>query len=100
MAIDSEHFSQTAPGRSIDDVQELIGRAEEMLTKLDEWGDENSERLRRKLNENVRLARDNLGHTKDRSSNSTRRVLGPALTAIGTASLSGFVIGLLVASPN
>jgi ElaB/YqjD/DUF883 family membrane-anchored ribosome-binding protein len=96
---DIEHSPRSAaPARSIDEVQELIGRVEEMLTTLDEWGDENSERLRRKLNDNVSLARGSLIQVQQRSSAGTRRVLGAALTTVSLASLSGFVIGFLVAS--
>lgn len=99
VATDIEHSPRTAaPARSIDEVQELIGRVEEMLTTLDEWGDESSERLRRKLNDNVRLARGSLSQVQQRSSAGTRRVLGAALSTVSLASLSGFVIGLLVAS--
>jgi len=96
---DIGHSPRTAaPARNIDEVQELIGRVEEMLTTLDEWGDENSERLRRKLNDNVSLARGSLIQVQQRSSGGTRRVLGAALTTVSLASLSGFVIGFLVAS--
>ena len=85
-------------GRSVDEVQELIGRVEEMLATLDELGDANTDRLRRKLNKRVSLARDSLVHAVDGSSIRTRRVLRPALMAVSIASLTGFVIGLVVAS--
>ena len=99
VATDIEHSPQTAAlGRTVDEVQELIGRVEEMLATLDEWGDENYQRLRRKLNDNVSLARGSLIQAEHRGSAGTRRVLRVALTTISLASLSGFVIGLLVAS--
>jgi len=83
------------PECDVDAVQELIGRVEDMLATLDEWGDENSGRLRRKLNETVSAARGSLWQTEERGVHRTPSRLPGMLTAVSIAALSGFLVGYL-----
>jgi hypothetical protein len=85
----------STPGCAVDVVQELIGRVEDMLATLDEWGDENSGRLRRKLNETVSAARGSLWQTEERGVHRTPSRLPGMLTAVSIAALSGFLVGYL-----
>jgi ElaB/YqjD/DUF883 family membrane-anchored ribosome-binding protein len=85
---------------SIDEVQDLIGRTEEILDTLKELGDTSYDRLRLKLNENVNVVREKLLDGVGRPENG--RIGGyraPTFTVatLIVATLSGFVIGLLVA---
>lgn len=85
---------------TIDEVQDLIGRTEEILETLKELGDTSYDRLRLKLNENVNVARGKLVDRAGRPKKGTvegYRVLGLSIATLSVATLSGFVIGLLVA---
>ena len=93
-----------ASGTSVDEVQDLIRRTEEILDTLKELGDTSYGRLRHKLNENVNVVRDKLMDRVERAENgsdaggrSAMRVTVTTVTALSVATLTGFVIGLAVA---
>ncbi len=98
MATGIEESARIASPRSVDEVQELIGRVEAMLATLEDYGEGNSERLRRKLNETVSLARGNL--VEDRGVEGTPPRLPELFTMVSFAVLGGLMVGLLVASPE
>lgn len=85
---------------SVDEVQELIGRAEQVLDTLEDLGDGNCDRLRLKLSENVNLTRgklmENIGQPRNGSGVWKRRARTLTVGAVGIAALSGFAVGLLV----
>ena len=58
-----------ASGTSVDEVQDLIRRTEEILDTLKELGDTSYGRLRQKLNENVNVVRDKLMDRVERAEN-------------------------------
>ena len=86
---------------TIDEVQDLIGRSEEILDSLKERGDTSYQRLRLKLNTNVNVVRNRLMDGVERSDKSDiaggDRVLRFTLATLSVATLAGFVLGLLVA---
>jgi ElaB/YqjD/DUF883 family membrane-anchored ribosome-binding protein len=108
VATDVERSIEVNPypsGASVDEVQELIRRVEEILETLEGLGDANCDRLRLKLNENASVARDKLtdrvSQDPENGSDSGKRyVLGLVVIALSIATLSGFVIGFLVARQN
>jgi ElaB/YqjD/DUF883 family membrane-anchored ribosome-binding protein len=96
---------QTSPSArvsesAIDEIQALIGIIEEMLGWLDERAVTSASRLRRKLNENVRLARGSVAEVSERGSDTNRRAWRLAAIALGLSSLGGFALGLLLARPR
>jgi ElaB/YqjD/DUF883 family membrane-anchored ribosome-binding protein len=91
--------SRNASARAVDDVQDLIGRIEEMIARLEEWGDGSAERLRRRLNETVSRARDRLIQVEAHGAFNTPGRLPRSATAVSVAALSGFFAGLLIARP-
>ena len=90
-----------ASGTSVDEVQDLIRRTEEMLDTLKELGDTSYGRLRHKLNENVNVVREKLTDRVERAENGSdaggHSAMRLAVTTLSVATLTGFVIGLAVA---
>ena len=84
---------------TIDELQDLIGRTEEILDTLKELGDTSYDRLRLKLNENVNIVRETNGWSRASENGRIGGYRVPTFTVatLSVATLSGFVIGLLVA---
>jgi hypothetical protein len=86
---------------SVDEVQDLIRRTEEILDTLKQLGDTSYYRLRLKLNENVSLVRDKLVDRtelpEDGSGLGGQGMMRLTVARFSIATLTAFVIGLAVA---
>lgn len=86
---------------SVDEVQDLIGRTEEILDTLKQLGDTSYDRLRLKFNENVNVVRDKLidrAEVPENGGDAGRHpLMRSSVARLSVATLAGFVIGFVVA---